>query len=263
MWTSAELKERAKIALTGNYWKSFGVSLILVFLTGGSGGGGGSSFNQTSSSDFGNIEPEFVILIIGIILVAMLFGFAFQAFISSPIEVGGKRFFTTQAEVAGTTDVAEFGLIGHGFKNGKYMNVVKTMFFKNLYIFLWTLLFIIPGIIKSYAYAMVPYLLADNPGMDTKRAIELSKDMTDGEKMDMFILDLSFIGWFILGFLACCVGMFFVYPYYYATHAELYRTLREKALSERLCSYEELGFMAPQDDETMEEEAVQDDETEF
>ena len=261
MWTSAELKERAKVALTGNYWKAFGVSLILVFLTGGSGGSSGGSWNNTMNGE--SLDPEVWFIIAGIMLVAIAFGVAFSVFISNPIEVGGKRFFTTQAEVAGTSDVAEFGLIGHGFKNGKYMNVVKTMFFRNLYIFLWGLLLIIPGIIKSYAYAMVPYLLADNPGMDSTRAIELSKEMTDGEKMDMFILDLSFIGWFLLGVLACCVGTLFVYPYYYATHAELYRTLREKTLAEGLCSYDELGFMAPEDDEVEENESSDEDEIQF
>ncbi len=262
MWTSAELKERAKIALKGNYWKAFGVSLILVFLSGGSGGGGGSSW-RTGGGEFGDIDPGMVMIILAIVLVVMALAIAFQAFVSNPITVGGKRFFLTQAEVAGTEEIAEFGLIGHGFKNGKYMNVVKTMFFMKLFIFLWSLLLVIPGIIKSYAYAMVPYLLADNPDMDYQRAIELSKEMTDGEKMDMFILDLSFIGWYLLGFIACCVGIFFVYPYYYATHAELYRTLREKALEEGMCSYEELGFMAPDQSQVMDQDDQDDNHIEF
>ncbi len=247
MWTSAELKERAKIALKGNYWKAFGVSLILVFLSGGGGSGGGGSTWRNEGGYVDNAEPAIILMIVGIVLVIAALAIVFQIFVSNPLVVGGRRYFLSQAEAAGTNDIVEFGLIGHGFKKGRYMNVVKTMFFKDLFVFLWSLLLIIPGIIKTYAYAMVPYLLADNPDMDYDRAIELSKEMTNGEKMDMFILDLSFIGWYILGFLACCVGMLFVYPYYYATHAELYRSLREKALEEGVCSYEELGFMPPEE----------------
>lgn len=259
MWTSAELKERAKIALKGNYWKAFAISLILIVASGG--GSGSSSSRYTSDGGFQNVEPEMILLIIAIALVVIAFAVAFQTFVTGPLEVGVKRYFTSQAESVDTGEVPAFNLIGHGFKSGKYMEVVKTQFMKNLYIFLWSLLLIIPGIIKSYSYAMVPYLLADNPGLGVKRAIELSKEMTNGEKMDMFILDLSFLGWWLLGFIACCVGIVFVYPYYYATHAELYRVLREKGLESDLCSYEELGFVPPSD--ITEETSVEEDRYDF
>ena len=78
------------------------------------------------------------------------------------------------------------------------MNVVLVMFLKNLFTSLWTLLFVIPGIVKHYEYLMIPYILAENPGMDRKEAFQISKRMMDGQKMETFILDLSFIGWILL-----------------------------------------------------------------
>ena len=66
------------------------------------------------------------------------------------------------------------------------MNIVEIMFLKSLYTFLWTLLLIVPGIIKSYEYRMVPYILSENPAIDSKRAFELSKRMMDGQKIMHF-----------------------------------------------------------------------------
>ena len=109
-----------------------------------------------------------------------------------------------------------------------YMNVVKTQFLRMLYEFLWSLLLVIPGIIKSYQYRMVPYILAENPSISAKRAFAMSKKMTDGEKWKMFVLDLSFIGWKLLGVLACGIGVYFVEPYLQATYAELYEAMRAK-----------------------------------
>ena len=87
---------------------------------------------------------------------------------------------------------------------------------------------------------MVPYILADNPNIGYNRAIELSNNMTKGQKFDMFILDLSFIGWYLLGSLLFFVGIFFVLPYENATKAELYLVLRQNALDNNYSSPEEL-----------------------
>ena len=69
-----------------------------------------------------------------------------------------------------------------GFKKGRYGNIMKTMFFRNLFVFLWSLLLIVPGIIKGYEYLMVPYILAENPTMDRREVFALSKRMMDGQK---------------------------------------------------------------------------------
>ena len=119
------------------------------------------------------------------------------------------------------------------------LNLVMTVF-----VALWSMLFIIPGIVKGLAWSQVPYLLAENPGMSGKRARELSDRMTYGHKWDIFVLHLSFLGWILLGCLACGVGTLFVAPYCEATYAELYATLRGNALANGWATPEELPGMA-------------------
>jgi uncharacterized membrane protein len=108
----------------------------------------------------------------------------------------------------------------------------------------------IPVIIKTYAYRLTPWILADNPTIGYRRALRLSISMTHGHKFEIFVLDLSFIGWFLLGVLACGIGVLFVLPYVQATHAELYAALRSNAVSQSLASMEEFGFVRIKPEET-------------
>jgi uncharacterized membrane protein len=104
------------------------------------------------------------------------------------------------------------------------------MFFKLLYTFLWSLLFVIPGIIKSYEYRMIPYILCENPDIDKERVFALSRSMMSGVKWRVFVLDLSFILWDMLSVITGgIVGIFWVLPYKQATFAELYAAMRTKA----------------------------------
>lgn len=106
----------------------------------------------------------------------------------------------------------------------------------------------IPGIVKSYEYKMIPYILAENPGLSMSRVFELSREMTMNEKMDMFVLNLSFIPWFILSACTCgLAGIFWVNPYMSATEAELYAVLRQKVQDSGFSDrYELPGFGAEQ-----------------
>ena len=89
------------------------------------------------------------------------------------------------------------------------------------------MLFVIPGIIKGYEYRMVSYILADQPELSRKEAFQLSKQMMKGQKWNAFVLDLSFIGWYLLCLVTCGIaGIFYVYPYVFATDAELYLALK-------------------------------------
>lgn len=92
---------------------------------------------------------------------------------------------------------------------------------------LWSFLLIVPGVIKAYEYSMIPYLLAENPNLSADEVFSLSKQMTTGQKMDLFVLDLSFLGWIILGLICCGIGVLFVLPYPQATRAEVYLILRD------------------------------------
>lgn len=106
--------------------------------------------------------------------------------------------------------------------------VFSTMVLETVYTYLWTLLLIIPGIIKSYSYAMTPYIMKDNEELQNNAAIEESMKMMDGHKMDLFILDITFIGWYILGVLTCGIGLLWVIPYHYTARAAFYEDLKNE-----------------------------------
>ncbi len=264
MWTISQLKGRAKSVFHQSYWRSVLAALLLSIAAGGTtisshfrradlpsffpnfhaefnnngtahGFGWennyGHSFWDGFQSVFHSMNGTWAILfgIFGIIvLVAIMFGLMIRIFVLAPLEVGAERFFVVNRYTQGdTTDLSN---IVHPFTHG-YLQVVKTMFLKELYIFFWSLLFIIPGIVKSYSYRMVPYIMAENPEMESREAFRLSRLMMDGEKWDAFVLDLSFIGWHILSaFTLGVLGLFYVRPYQATTNTELYATLKEKVV---------------------------------
>lgn len=163
----------------------------------------------------------FLIVFIIVFVVIMAVVILLDVFIFNPLEVGCKKYY-----LRNLNEPAQVGNIGYAFDNN-YKNITKTMFFRDLFTVLWTLLFIIPGIVKSYEYQMIPYLLADNPQMTKEQAFEESKRMMQGQKWKAFVLDLSFIGWNILSALTLGIlGIFYVQPYMDATHAALYEALR-------------------------------------
>lgn len=90
---------------------------------------------------------------------------------------------------------------------------------------LWSCLFVIPGIIKSYAYSMAYYIKADNPGYSWRQCMDASISMMKGHKLELFALDLSFIGWYIVGSLCLGVGTLWVVPYHQAARAQFYNNL--------------------------------------
>lgn len=255
MWSRVELKTSAKQILQKNYWGAVLVGLILSICLGGAGidsvfnisdfmdnrtmniqnnvisDGLGNDFGYkvyTSYNiivrraiDFINSIPFTTIMII-LILIFVIFiaAIAISAFILAPIEVGCRRWM-----LKNRTDNPQFGEIAFGFKDG-YLNIVKIMFCRNLFISLWSLLFVIPGIVKAYEYRMIPYLLAENPNMDMSEAFGRTKNMMYNNKMDAFVLDLSFWGWYLLTAFTCgMLAIFYVTPYVYLTDTELYVAL--------------------------------------
>lgn len=241
MWTRKELKTKAKEALKRNYWKVVLVSVLVILLSGGFSygfsGGSGGSYPQEEISEMQEMTTSpatealssadlIIIVIVAIVIFTVVFcivfaiAYAIAAFLYNPVLVGVNRFMLKSVD-----DKAEVKEIAYAFDHS-YMNVVKTMFFKDLYVFLWTLLFVIPGVYKKYQYRMVPYIMAEHPEMNYKEALELSKNMMDGEKWHAFVLDLSFVLWHVLGIITCGIlEAFYIAPYQYLTNAELYRTI--------------------------------------
>ena len=236
-WTRAELKTEGKLAFKANYWKCVLVGLILALLTGGAsaynssrdlknGMDGDSGFNEIA--DIFNQNPAYAagiaVGVIVAIIIALAVALALAAFIFNPLTSGARYFFYKNLE-----EPQNLGLLGRIFQSA-YKPAVKTLFIMDLKLIGWTLLFIIPGIIKAYEYAMIPYIVADNPEISTQEAFAKSKEMMTGNKWNMFVLQLSFIGWDILAALTLgLVGIFYSAPYQFSTEAALYKTLKGDA----------------------------------
>lgn len=173
------------------------------------------------------IEPDqnFILFLFYFILLSSFIGFIIRTlytiFIANPLSVGESKYFINNRK-----DQGRFNNLFYAFSHN-YMNIVKVTFFMQIKLMLWTLLFIIPGIIKALEYSMIPYILAERPDISSEEAFRLSKELTDYQKTELFVLELSFFGWYFLGLLLCGIGIIFVYPYYYATMAELYFKLKE------------------------------------
>ena len=242
MWTRRELKERAKAAFKANYWRCVLVAFILALLI---GGGAGSSGRKNETADLTTEQQKAMALLaeddnLGRLVEGMeklsalpsskikislgglgLVGFLLSILVFNPLIVGCYRFFLQNSR-----GPAELNELGAGFR-GDWGNVVLVMFLKNLFLALWTMLFIIPGIVKAYAYRMVPYILKEHPELSGTQAITLSRRMMKGHKGDAFVLDLSFIGWILLSALTFGIlHLFYVGPYIQATDAELYKVVR-------------------------------------
>ena len=221
-WDRSQLKQMARNALHGSYWKSVLVAFLLG-LTSASFASSGSAANAEGISDGYYSFEHYLPVILTFVFFAGVLALALRIFLLRPLEVGCRRYFLEDI-----IRPAELDCLKAGF-SGNYRNVVWVMFCRDIFIFLWTLLLIVPGIVKSYEYRMVPYVLAENPDLSREEAFALSKRMMDGDKMNAFILDLSFIGWALLTILTCgLVGIFYYQPYLALTDAALYQTLKKK-----------------------------------
>ena len=226
MWNRQQVKEQAKLIMKRNYWKMFVVTLLTGILTGGKT----TIIERVQDFASNNLSYDtqpifyssnFQYIFYSFISVASILGILYTIFIGNVIVVGKNGYF-----IKNNNENPELSEIFKGFK-GNYLNVVKILFLMDLKTLLWLFLFIVPGVIKAYEYSMIPYLLAENPNLSADEAFSLSKQMTTGQKMDLFVLDLSFLGWIILGLICCGIGILFVLPYPEATNAEVYLNLKE------------------------------------
>jgi uncharacterized membrane protein len=247
MWTRAELKTYAKDFLKKHYWKAFLVCLIFTILTGNHFEGNANpryefryntdNFIEERIEDGRIISLEtgydalnfflekiglFPLAFIGagIFFTMILIWIVITLFLNPLLSVGKNRFFLNGFN--GDTDIK---YLFSTFNKYEFWGIFKCMFITGLYTLLWSLLLIIPGIIKSYEYRFVPYLLTKDPNLTAREAIEMSRQLTDDQKWNMFVLDLSFIGWYLLGLIFFGIGGIFVNPYKEATFARLFNVL--------------------------------------
>jgi hypothetical protein len=237
MWNRAELKSGAKLALRGTYWQAFLVSLLAAIVL--------NLFlsvdvimqwHLLNSGDLLRTDPMEVFNQMQIERTVNFLNIFYGIFVGLPILVGLARFFVRNRSGKGDSDDLFSPFFSH------YGGRVWAMFVTRIFVLLWGLLLIVPGVIKSLEYCMVKYLLAENPELPGSRARAISSTLTDSQKGPIFVLILSFLGWYALGLVCAGVGILFVHPYYRATMAELYATLRDTAVRNGRLDPAELGL---------------------
>ena len=228
MLNSKELRTKAWESLKGKYWMAFAV----IFVTGliGSIGNTFVSFGKDLGEVLGQVDPAELdstmvigaLVLNGVIIISAIIGALFSIFVTNAINVGVSNYF-----IKNTDSKPSFADAFSGFKV-RYRRNIGTLLLMGIKIVLWTCLFIIPGIIKSYEYAIIPYILADDAEISSKDAFKKAKEMMKGNKWRLFKLEFSFIGWYILCVLTLGLGTFFLIPYVDAATAEFYTELKNK-----------------------------------
>lgn len=218
------------MAFKKNYVSAVVVALLMGIFGTVSGESSARRVSENSDIYSGNLFNVGMItgLLAGIATVVILIVLVAKVFVGNLLKMGGYRFF-----ILNQTAQPGIGTLLDGFRSGHYVNIVLTMFLRDLFTALWSLLLVVPGIVKHYEYLMVPYIIAENPAMDYKEAFQISKQMMDGEKMEAFIMDLSFLGWYLLSAVTCgLLAIFYVNPYVQASLAEMYTFNKQKAYQE-------------------------------
>lgn len=196
------------MAFKKNYVSAVVVALLMGIFGTVSGESSARRVSENSDIYSGNLFNVGMItgLLAGIATVVILIVLVAKVFVGNLLKMGGYRFF-----ILNQTAQPGIGTLLDGFRSGHYVNIVLTMFLRDLFTALWSLLLVVPGIVKHYEYLMVPYIIAENPAMDYKEAFQISKQMMDGEKMEAFIMDLSFLGWYLLSAVTCgLLAIFYV-----------------------------------------------------
>lgn len=200
MITRTELKNEALATLRGKWTQPVLAALIVMLVSAFTQGG-----NQTKSAVF--VTLGFLVAL----LVACNLQFGF--------EVAMLRFRRGRED-----SVNE--MLAAGFKED-YGRVLGISLLLAVFICLWALLLIVPGIIKAYAYSMTAYIAEDNPELGPKECLDQSQAMMQGHKMDLFLLDLSYIGWILLGFLSLGIGFLWISPWMEMAHIRFYEELKQ------------------------------------
>lgn len=209
----------ARKNLAGKWWISIAIAAI-AWVLGGCVVGSGfvpdlnlnlDAENLDLASQLGGLVAKFagVVSVIGLI----------QVILGGAVELGYAKILLAQHD-GGEYKIPDLFSEFHRFGTG-----LAQLLLRFLYIFLWTLLFCIPGIIAAYRYAMTPFILVENPEMSASEAIKRSKELMHGHKWELFCMRLSFFGWHLLAALTLNVGNLALNPYLNAAEAAFYRKL--------------------------------------
>ena len=236
MKIAEDFRRIARNALTNKWFIAVAVGLVASILGGISGGGpefkvniDGSNISMNfnvagqtikSIGTNGGVDSEvgaFILASLPIIIIASLFAAVIYFVLGSFIGVGYAKFNLNLVDKKN----AAFETLFEYFSYWKTTTIARLL--RALYVFLWSLLFIIPGIVAGFSYAMTDYILAEDPELTADEAISQSKSIMMGNKWRFFCLQFSFIGWDILATLAFGIGHLWLTPYKQAAYAAFYR----------------------------------------
>lgn len=247
MWSRSEVKKYAKDFLKQHYWKTFIVVLIGTVLANGydlfSSSNGvfdlriniqyilgqqieapikGNEYFQIFGSIMNQFKP-YAFFGLGIITLSSVVISIVVILTGNILNVGIKKFF-----IDGFENDVNINKLFFGFNINDYLPIIKVQLLSTLYIILWSLLFIIPGIVKAYQYRFVPYILAEDTSLGVYDVLKKSKAITNGQKAEMLILDLSFFPYYLLNLFTFGLSSYFVEPYIQASYTHLYKILSKE-----------------------------------
>ncbi len=214
---SSEYRRIARERLSGN-WGTAVLAALLAAVLGGISTGGGIRVDADDLNRFSEIE-WFKPLIVALVSYASIVSLV-SLLIGGVVQLGYSRFLLNLHDRRPAKIGDLFSYFADHFGGGFCLRLLT-----DLYIFLWTLLFLIPGIVKTYSYAMAPFIMAENPDLGANECITRSRELMDGHKFDLFCLELSFIGWALLCAFTCGIGNLFLRPYTQSARAAFYRSL--------------------------------------
>ena len=214
MRTNQDYKNEALAALKGHWASAVVATLVYVLVALVCTGGG-------ELGGFFHFSPGTIVSVAG---ASLLLAF----FIIGPVEVGYVNSMRRLYE-EGNGDLTS-GMFEAAF--GNYLHIVWVYFVMVVKVFLWSLLLIVPGIIKSFSYAMTPYIMVEHPEYSASEAINDSCELMRGHKWELFCLYLSFIGWAFLSVITCCIGFFWLEPYISVSQAAFYKDLKNGKAAE-------------------------------
>lgn len=238
MWSIKDVKTRGRVAFKANYWLCVLVGIVLsLLLSGGvmAGRSGGQSSVDEASVELetsvnslqqsvealpDDTKMKIFAAIAGISTFVVIVGILLKIFVWNPLKVGCYRFFAQNVEYT----PAKLGCVADGFSD--YGHVLVTLLLRDLVIAAGFILFVIPGFVMVYALRLVPYIIKDEPNLSAREVLSRSMQLMRGNKWRAFLLDLSFLGWQLLGILTLgIVEVFWTTPYLMSTEAALYLEL--------------------------------------
>ncbi len=226
MRSSSAHRQRARLALAGNW----GIAIVVALLIGILGvNGSGYPYLQIQTQIHGDLpinNPHIPILfasLAGIAASAALAQWVIHLILGGVLQLGSARFHVNLID----GKPAEFSDLFSQFSH--FGSALIMCLLRSIFILLWMLLLIVPGIIAAYSYEMAPYILMEDPQCGGYEALKRSKELMRGHKMELFVLELSFIGWHLLCILSLGIGFLWLNPYISTAKASFYRDLVQQA----------------------------------